>query len=201
MGRRVGGVRAGSSGFVYGLSGHGQAVLAVAGPMGGRRRRVWEISPSFQDHVLAVASVLVRLVEAKRADQLDVLAFEAEPSCWRSFPGAGGQTVNLKPDAYVRLGIGDIEHSAFVEVDLSTESPTTIARKCAVYGAYWRTGIEQNRRGVFPRVLWLVRDHHRLGRIAEVLHHLAAEIRPLFHLDLLANATSALTTAGEATTT
>jgi len=45
LGRRVGGVRAGSSGYVYGLSGHGQALLAVGGPMGGSRRRVWETSP------------------------------------------------------------------------------------------------------------------------------------------------------------
>jgi hypothetical protein len=193
LGRRVGGVRAGSSGFVYGLSGHGQAVLALNGPMGGRRRRVWETSPSFQDHVLAVTETYVALIEAERADRLELLAFDAEPQCWRRFPGAGGQTIVLKPDAYVRLGVGAVERSAFIEVDLGTESLPTIARKCAVYGAYWRVGVEQQRHGVFPSVLWLVRDHHRLERIRAVVHSLAVDIRPLFEVALLASAVGALT--------
>lgn len=195
LGRRVGGVRAGSSGFVYGLSGHGQAVLATGGPTGGRRRRVWETSPSFQDHVLAVAEAYVRLVEAERIGRFDLLAFEAEPPCWRRFHGSGGQTVVLKPDAHVRLGLGELELSALIEVDLGTESAPTIARKCETYIAYWRTGIEQRRRGVFPRVLWLVPDPPRLVRIGAVIASLPENVRALFQVELLTDAVHALAAA------
>lgn len=197
LGRRVGGVRAGSSGFVYGLSGYGQAVLAIGGPVGGRRRRVWETSPSFQDHVLAVAETYVALVEAAHGGVLDLLSFDAEPPCWRRFPGAGGQSLVLKPDAYLRVGVGELECSAFIEVDLGTESAPTIARKCLVYVAYWRSGIEQRQRGVFPRVLWLVRDSTRLARIAAVLVGLPTDARALFHVELLTNAVPAVTAAAK----
>jgi hypothetical protein len=193
LGRRVGGVHAGSDGFVYGLSGHGQAVLAVDGPLGGRRRRVWDTSPSFQDHVLSVASLYVGLVEAERAGQLELLAFDAEPGAWRRHPGSGGQTVTLKPDGYVQLGVGDIEHSAFIEVDCGTESGPTIARKCRMYGDYWRTGIEQTTNEVFPRVLWLGTTERSVQRIAGVLAKLPADTRHLFQVVPIDEAIPALT--------
>lgn len=193
LGRRIGGVRAGSSGYIYGLSGHGQAVLAIDGPHGARRRRVWETSPAFQDHVLDVAEVYVRLVEAERAEHIELLAYDAEPPCWRTFPGAGGQTVTLKPDAYVRLGIGELERSAFLEVDRGTESAPTLSRKCGVYIAYWHNGGEQARHGVFPSVLWLASNARGAGRIAAVVRRLPADAQHLFEVMLLANAIPTLT--------
>jgi hypothetical protein len=193
LGRRVGGVRAGSSGFVYGLSGHGQAVICVNGPCGKRRRRVWEVSPPFTDHLLSVAELHVALVEAERRGELELLAFEAEPSCWRRFPGVGGQTVILKPDAYVLLGVGELEHSAFIEVDMGSESAPTIARKCQTYIAYWQTGIEQASREVFPRVRWLSSSERARQRIAGVLHRLPEDQRLLFDVALLIDAVATLT--------
>ena len=100
--------------------------------------------------MLAVSELYVGLVEAHRSGAAELLAFAAEPACWRSFAGQGGEVVTLKPDAFVQLGIGDIERSLFVEVDLSTESQPVIQRKCRVYAAYWRTGLEAQHRGVFP---------------------------------------------------
>lgn len=193
LGRQVGGVHAGSSGFIYGLSGHGQAVLATDGPHGGRRRRVWETSPSFQDHVLNVAEVYTRLAEAERGGQIELLAFDAEPACWRGFPGIGGQAVTLKPDAYVRLGIGDLERSAFIEVDRGTESAPTLARKCGVYVAYWRSGSEQAKHDVFPSVVWLASNARGADRIAGVLHRLPRDAQHLFEVALLADAVPVLT--------
>jgi hypothetical protein len=193
LGRRVGGVRAGSSGFTYGLSGYGQAVIQVEGTYGKRRRRVWEVSPAFADHVLSVAELHVSLVEAQRRGELELLVFEAEPPCWRRFPGASGQAVILKPDAYVQLGIGELEHSAFIEVDMGTESAPTVARKCQTYISYWRTGVEQARHEVFPRVLWLASAERARHRIAGVLRGLPAEGRHLFEVALLADAISTLT--------
>jgi len=154
-----------------------------------------QAGPSFQDHVLAVAETNVTLVDAERSGRIELLQFEAEPPCWRSFSGPGGQTVLLKPDAYLRLAIGELEHSAFVEVDLGTESAPTIARKCGVYAAYWRTGLEQGRRGVFPMVLWLVRDTARRARIATVVAGLPAEVRALFRVALITHVVEAITDA------
>jgi hypothetical protein len=194
LGRRIGGERAGSSGYVYGLSGNGQAALAVTGPMGGRRRRVWEVKPSFMDHLLAVADVYVGLVEADRCGSAELMAFEAEPPCWRRFPGGSGETVVLKPDSFVRLGLGEMERSAFVEVDLGTESAPTIARKCGVFVAYWRSGIEQQRHGVFPSVLWLANSERGANRIAEAIGRLPHDVQHLFELALLGDAVATLTT-------
>jgi Replication-relaxation len=193
LGRRVGGIRAGSSGFVYGLSGLGQAVIQVAGTYGKRRRRVWEVSPSFADHVLSVAELHVGLVEAQRREELELLVFEAEPPCWRRFPGAGGQTVIVKPDAFVRLGVGELEHSAFIEVDLGTESAPTVARKCQTYIAYWQSGIEQAQHEVFPRVRWLADSERAAQRIANVWSRLPVEVRHLFDVALLREAIPTLT--------
>ena len=191
--RAVGGVRAGSSGYIYGLSGLGQAVLDIPGTYGRRRRSVWDTKPHFEDHVLAVTELYIRLVEACRAHSADLLAFDAEPACWRTFTGAGGEPVTLKPDAFVRVGVGEIERSAFVEVDLATESPATLRRKCLVFVAYWRAGLEQQRHGVFPTVLWLVPDEQRRRRLAEVVRHLPHDVQHLFDVALLGDGPARLT--------
>jgi len=181
--RRIGGRRAGSSGYVYGLSGLGQAVLAVPG-LYGRRRRVWETSPHFQDHVLAVAELHVALREREHHGELELLTFQTEPPCWRTFTAAGGASVTLKPDAYIEVGVGDLALSAFVEIDMATEALPTIERKCHVYVDYWRSGHEQHEHGVFPRVLWLVPDERRRQRLATLLDRLPHEAQPLFTVGL-----------------
>ncbi len=194
LGRRVGGIRAGSSGYVYGLSGHGQAALDIAGTLGGRRRRVWETKPDFQDHMLSVADTYIALVAAERTGALELLEFQAEPPCWRRFPGQHGQAVTLKPDAFVRLGVGAFEHSAFLEIDMGTESAPTIARKCEVYRQYCQSGMEQAANEVFPRVLWLANGDTSARRISKVLAALPPEAQHLFQATSLDNAASALTT-------
>lgn len=193
LGRRVGGVRAGSAGYVYGLSGRGQAALGLDGPCGGRHRRVWEVSPSFGDHVLATSELYVSLVEVERTGALELLDFDAEPACWRRFAGSQGQAVTLKPDAFVSLGLGEYERSTFIEVDMGTESAPTIARKCAVYANYWRSGIEQRERGVFPSVLWLASSQRGAERIAGVVDRLPDDARQLFEVALQPGAVANLT--------
>lgn len=180
LSRVVGGLRAGSSGFVYGLSGLGQAVLDVQNAHTRRRRRVWETKPYFQDHMLAVAELYVRLMEVERSGSADLLAFHAEPACWRHFTGSGGELVIVKPDAYARVGVGDLERSAFIEVDLATETLPTILQKCLRYVGYWRSGVEQQRYGVFPLVVWLVPSQQRLDRIRGAIGRLAVEAQDLF---------------------
>ncbi|MFI0411807.1 replication-relaxation family protein [Actinomadura sp. 3N508] len=178
--RRIGGVRAGSSGFIYGLSGLGLAILETSGPFGGRRRTIWETKPAFQDHILAVAELYVELVEAHRAGKAELLSFDGEPACWRRFTGIGGAALTLKSDAYVRLGVGDFERHTFIEMDMGSERAPAVRRKLQAFGAYWRTGIEQQMSGIFPLVLWLVPDEDRRIKIAEVIHQMAHETQQLF---------------------
>jgi hypothetical protein len=178
LGRRIGGMHAGSAGYVIGLSGYGQAVIDHEGPMGGRRR-VWTVAPSFMDHLLAVTELCTRLVEAERHGQLELLDFQAEPACWRQSTGSHGQPVTVKPDAFVRLGVGDMELSSFVEVDRGTESPATLHRKMQAYVTYWRTGSEQRRHGVFPRVWWLGNSSRSVERIARVVRGLPPDTKSL----------------------
>ena len=191
--RRIGGVRSGSHGYVYGLSGLGQAVLDVGREVPSRHRRVRDTKPAFQRHTLAVSEICVQLVEHCRAGEADLLEFAGEPRAWRRFPGLAGQTVILKPDGFVRLGIDGYEVSGFLEIDLDTESLPTIARKLAVYVAYWRSGTEDRQHGVFPRVWWLVPNTVRAQAIARTIARLPEEARPLFAVCLLADFTRLIT--------
>ena len=84
----------------------------------------------FLDHLLAVSEVFVRLVEAHRAEQLDLLWFQAEPACWRWFASLHGRTV-MKPDALVVVGHGEWEHRWFIEVDRGTETCRPFAARPA----------------------------------------------------------------------
>ncbi|WP_217239785.1 replication-relaxation family protein [Streptomyces sp. AC555_RSS877] len=188
--RTIGGVRAGSSGYVYGLTGLGQAVIETDGPH--RRRHIWEAKPYFQDHLLAVAELYVHTVEEHGRGAAELIGFDAEPVCWRHFTGPGGELVVLKPDAYVRLGVGDFEHSRFIEVDMGTEGMPTIQKKSQRYIDYWRSGMEQQFRGVFPKVVWLVKDTARGERISQVIRKLSADAQGLFEVGLLSQATNHL---------
>jgi hypothetical protein len=192
--RRVGGVRAGSRGFAYGLSGLGQATLDVGQDSRRRHRRVIETKPAFQDHTLAVSELYVSLVERCHVGPVELGAFAAEPGCWRRFGGLAGQAVTLKPDAFVQLvsGSGAYEASAFVEMDLDTESLPTIMRKLGVYVAYWRTGAEQQRHGVFPKVWWLAPTAARREAIARTIERLPHEARVLFRVCLITEAADLL---------
>ena len=184
--RRIGGAHAGSSGYLYGLSAYGQRLLRTSGPAGGsRRRRPWEPSHQFQDHVLAVSELYVRLVEATRAGGLEMAAFDAEPSCWRRYLGHGGEGLILKPDAFVIVARGDFEYCAFVEVDLGTESIATIRRKVEAYRTYARTGVEQARLGVFPRLVLLVSDEPRAKTLVHGLRAVMSESPELSRIGLL----------------
>ena len=82
LARRVGGVRAGSDSYVYALDVVGQRILD---PRPRRQwRRPWTPGVRVLDHTLAISDLYVRLVEADRQGQLDLLYFATEPHCWRS---------------------------------------------------------------------------------------------------------------------
>ena len=191
--RRVGGVRAGSAGFVYGLDTLGQKLSSVSGPAGGgRRRKPWEPSALFFSHVLAVSELYVRLREAEREGQLDLIAFDGEPACWRRFSGIGGEAIILKPDAYVCVGVGEFEQHRFIEVDLASESLSVISQKADLYARYWRSGHALQERGVMPKVLFLVPDALRAEQITKALARQPADHWQLFQVQLFEHAVAAI---------
>ncbi len=110
-----------------------------------------------------------------------VLSFDAEPTSSRIFTDTG-QTVTLKPDAFLHLATGDVETFTFLEVDRSTESLAVIRRKAELYARYWGLGIEQRRLGLFPRVLFLVPDAQRQEAVTDTLAELPAECWRLFRV-------------------
>jgi hypothetical protein len=163
--RRIGGVRAGSAGLVLGLGPLGQRVLSLDGP----RRRAHEPGSRFVDHTLAISRLVIDVQVAARQGSLELLACEAEPTCWREFGGIGGRRV-LRPDAFLSLGVGEYELRWFIEVDRASESLPVVVRKCRLYADYYQAGVEQARSGgVFPRVCWVVPDEMRAERVRRAI--------------------------------
>lgn len=184
--RRIGGVRAGSAGHVYYLGPVGQRLMAYWNGDGLVRGRVRpEPGAPFVRHRLATSELYVAARERERAGELDLLAFDVEPGCWRdSLTGFGARTT-LKPDAFLRVGVGAYEDCWFIEVDLGTESRTVLARKLRLYLDYFHTGAEQAASGVFPRVLLLTVTESRKATIVELCAALPAEYWSIFAVNLL----------------
>ena len=136
------------------------------------------------------------LCERARASGEEVLAFDAEPLCWRRFTGVGGATAWLKPDAFVRFGAGEYEHLSFVEVDRATASAPAITRKLDVYRRFWQTGREQERFGAFGRVLLLAPHEARRAVLADAVERQPADARRLFRTALYEDAADLLTGRG-----
>lgn len=176
--RRIGGVRAGSSGLVYRL---GQAGLRL---MTGGRRMIGEPGLHHLRHTLAIVDVLVGLKVAERSGMVELLRFDSEPDCWRPFTGKYGEPVTLKPDAYCEIRIGAVRKLWFVEVDRGTVSTTTLKKKLARYGEYMNTGLEQEHgHGVFPRVVWVAQVERRREHLRQLCaaenHRLGGELHRL----------------------
>jgi len=195
--RRIGGVRAGSAGFVYGLDVVGRRLLATRDEASRTRRPVTP-GLSFLQHRLAITELYVRLVEAERGGLCDLIEFVAEPDCWRSFSGRGGARLLLKPDAYARVAASGYEYLWFIEVDRAAESRPTLKAKCQRYVDYWLSGREDTRSAVFPAVLWLVPDARRADSLAGVIDQLSADSRALFKVGLFEDAVPSLSGRGYA---
>lgn len=162
--RRIGGVRAGSASFVYAMAPAGQRLLRHGQP----RQRMREPSAVFVNHTLAVSELYVLLREAEDHAELRLVAVQAEPECWRAIAVTFGGSW-LKPDLFVQLTSSGYEYRWFVEVDLGSEHMPAIIRKCRMYDAYYRSGVEQAQHGVSPRVLWVAPDEQRAERLSLAL--------------------------------
>ena len=199
--RRIGGVRAGSSGFVYALGPVGRRLLELDAGEGlpyGRSR--YEPTVGFVEHALAVSEVWVGLhehlhgpVTGEREADFD---FRVERRAWRSYLDAIGVSATLKPDAEVHLRRQRFEDRWWIEVDRATERRSTVRRKLAAYVAYFHTGQEQQRTGMFPLTAWLTTTEARAEVLREVIATFAPRDRRLFRVGLLSAAVPLLLSHG-----
>ena len=196
--RQLGGVRAGSRAAVWSLDTAGQRLASSAcGPAGGYQpRRPWTPSLALIAHRLAVSECLVLLTERCRAGGCELLDFEAEPLAWRRYASPYGGTSVLKPDAFVRLMVGDFERGAFVEIDRATESRSTLGTKLRGFRTFWESGREQSRRGYFPKVVFAVPSEGRKETLVDLFAAQPEETWPLWQVVLADDLPAAL--AGEA---
>lgn len=191
--RRRGGVGGGSSAAVFALGPAGQRLVAYwAGEGLPRSRGAHEPGTAWTAHTLAVSDLYVQLTAAERARQVELLAFDAEPACWRTYTRLGGAAGVLKPDAYLRLGVGEFEDSFFVEVDMGSERRGQLTRQHHAYGEYFRSGVEQATTGVFPGVLWIVPDTQRAALLVDIQRALPATTRRLLTVATSEQALTAL---------
>lgn len=163
--RRIGGVRAGSAGYIYALGPVGQRVIGE----GGTRRRLREPVAHSALHTLTISELVVETTEASRQSELEILQLQTEPTCWRYGLNSFGTKEVLKPDLFVSVGVGDFEHRWFVEIDMGNQSTPSLLRKCEAYERYYRSGVEQAAHDVFPRVVWLMPDDERAERLAKAV--------------------------------
>lgn len=168
LARRIGGVRAGSSGITWQLGPSGERLLRTLHG-DGSRRRYSEPSPAFIAHTLACADLAIQLQELARAGAIELLRLEAEPECWRTYLSSHGARAWLKPDLFAVTAGGDYEHHWFIEADNATEHLPVIVRKALAYQQYARSGIHQQEHGLFPEVVWVVPDAKRKARIEAAL--------------------------------
>ena len=179
--RHQGGAGGGSASWVYALGPAGRRMIAYWASEGlPRSRSVYEPSAAWTAHTLSVSDLYVRLREAERAGRVQLLVFDAEPACWRRYTRLGGATGLLKPDAFVRLGLGDYEDSILVEIDLGTEHRGQLTRQHRAYLEHFRSGVEQAKTGIYPAVLWLVPSTRRMELLADIQQGLPESARRLF---------------------
>jgi hypothetical protein len=188
--RSIGGRRAGSQGFIYNLGTSGVRLLERE--TGVRVRRLGVPGDRFTAHVLSCTELVVRMQEADRRGELEVIEIQGEPECWRGFLAGFGARCVLKPDLFVRVGAGALEDRWFLEVDLATEARGTLTAKLKRYLAHHRSGSEQREHGVYPRVLWAVPTDRRASQLAEVLTGLPDEAGRLVTVCLLDEVTQRL---------
>ncbi len=178
--RRIGGVRAGSSSFVWQLGPVGDRLLRQETERPRLRRH--EPGRLFLDHCLAVADAHLALVAAQRTGQLELIEVQTEPDCWRPYSGLGGARLVLQPDLYVETG--DPADPAFlncwfVEIDRGSEHLKRLLAKCGRYEAYRRSGSEQAGSGSFPLVVWVMQGQLQAERLVTAIqrdHRLDARL-------------------------
>ena len=180
--RRIGGVRAGSAGYINVLTPLGLRLAAAYGWITAERaRRTREPGGLFVRHHLAVAEAYLRVLDAAESGLLELAEHQAEPAAWREFtPSSGGRAI-LKPDAYFTIGSEAQRTHWFLEVDRATVGGATLDRRLSTYVDYWHSDQQElTARGDSLKVVWLAPDARRLDQLQQAFRRTPAEAHILF---------------------
>lgn len=160
--RRIGGVRAGSTGYIYALDLAGQKLIGDSAP----RRPITPAWPGLL-HALELTQLYVETIEAQRDGRLRLERFVPEPHCWPLMAS------EVRPDGVVSVltSVGSREHWA-VEIDRGTERPARLRQKLLSYWRAFETGSGLVDVDVFPWVLLVGPDERRLGEALRVIERL-----------------------------
>ncbi|MGV9680680.1 replication-relaxation family protein [Nocardia sp. NPDC003482] len=189
--RRIGGVGFGSSALVHYVDVVGYRLLDHENGLT-VRRHAKEPTETFLRHTLELADTHLRLVDADRRNELELVSCQLEPDCWRSYLHLGGVRVWVKPDLYIETttqrGSDEVD-SFFLERDLGTESIPRLLNKCRIYQSYERSGIEQGEdEQEFPPVVWIMTHRNmataerRRRALREAIEHDSRLDSSLFHI-------------------
>lgn len=193
--RRVGGVRSGSDGLVFATGVVGRRLLALDGA---NVKRVTTPGDRHVRHTLALTGLVVTLQEADRRGDLELVERQCEPYCWRYYVGPHGTRQVIKPDLAVCIGVDAYLDYWYLELDLATESASTLQGKAQRYLAHFQSGAVQDELGVYPRVLWLAPNERRKHQIALALGRLPEVHCRLFAVALIDELVGRLTQGAEA---
>ena len=169
--RRIGGVRAGSSSYIWYLTEQGNRLLNLSQKYKDdvpKRTRFMEPADSTLGHRMAISECFVQLNELEHEGKLAIKEVAFEPNNWHYFDFKGKNEI-LKPDLFIVTSHDGYEYRFFVEIDLSTESIDTVLKKCIRYHKYLQTDTEQKAYGVFPFVLWIVKDEKRKTKLEHAI--------------------------------
>ncbi|MGX7245283.1 replication-relaxation family protein [Enterococcus quebecensis] len=183
--RRIGGIQKGSSSRVISLTPAGYKLvykwLEIDKPY--PKKRITELSYFNITHHLAISEIYTQLMELQLQDKLEVHLSQFEPAAWRTF-NQRGILKFLKPDLYVELLVDDYIDSYFLEIDLDSEPPHRIVKKCQeAYLTYFQSGVEQRQHdGVFPFIVWIVPSTKRRDTLLKHLTQKLGESILLFRV-------------------
>lgn len=166
LGRRIGGVRAGSAGHIYTLTTAGHRFLALRDGQPEPPRKQPSPVPGalFLTHTLAVSGVYVDLIDQSRCGAFTVHTFATEPHCWH--PTGNGAT--LRPDAYTVLRRGNTGHCWWLEIDAGTEIVPRLRAKIRTYRQFLTSG-GVGPDDVPPHVLFTAPDQPRADLISSLI--------------------------------
>lgn len=169
--RRIGGARRGSASYVWQITFQGLKLLkSQDDSITLRYKNQYEPTQHHVEHTLAITEIFVETLEVIRdSEKLSLETFSFEPNSWRSYQKLSGIGRTLKPDAYLELVSQEYEDHYFLEIDRSTESLSRIVNTCKKYIEYYRSGIEQRQKEVFPYVLWVAPDDKRKLAISKAI--------------------------------
>jgi hypothetical protein len=185
--RRQGGLGRGSDSWTYALDTAGQRFFDQTGP-----RRPQTPGRPMWAHALGGAEVYARLAEHVRTSGQS-FGWQGEPQCWRTFGGAVGQSIKLKPDAFVTVAAPDFVDLAFVEIDMGSQSRTVIRAKLDAYRRYAATGAEQQTHHVFPLLVFVTTSPDRHALLVDLIGELPTDVWRLFAVGLPDDAVRLLT--------